>query len=241
MTTAADIITQALKKAGLQQLGQAPDASDTNDALLDLNDMLAQWRRKRWLVYHLIDLAKTSTQAQTYTVGPGGDFPVAYRPNKIEAGFLRLTTNVGGLPIDYPLTVIPAREQFNALALKTLVSFPKYLFYDPAYPLGTVEAYPIPNASIYELHITVRDVLQNFANTGIAVNLPEEYIPALKFNLAKRLRQSYGKKADSELNNLARDALDTIRLDTIAVPELTMPRTLIRSGGLYNIYGDFTY
>jgi hypothetical protein len=243
MTTANDIITQAAKKAGILGLGQTLDAADINDGLTDLNDMLAQWAVKRWLVYVLNNFLVVSTgQTTPYTVGPGGQFAIATaRPNRIEAAFLRQIGNIGGgLPIDYPLKVIPAREEYNATALKTLLSFPKYAYYSPEMPLGLLHIYPYPTAALYETHITVKNVLQQFADTTKTVSLPPEYIPALKYGLAKRLRQSYGKKADPELNNLARDGLDVLRQANIAVPELTMPQVLVRPS-LYNIYSDQTY
>jgi hypothetical protein len=70
--TPLDLITLALKKAGVVGVGQTPEAEDTNDAFSDLNMMLGQWNRRRWLVYHLLDVAKVSTGAASYTVGPNG-------------------------------------------------------------------------------------------------------------------------------------------------------------------------
>ncbi len=245
MPTGNDIVISAAKKAGVLGLGQALEGGDFVDILGDLNDMLAQWRRKRWLVFHLIDIAKVSDGRTTpYTVGPAGDFATTFRPAKIEAAFLRQIVNVG-LPVDYPLKVIQAREQYNNLALKMLVSFSKYVFYDPAFPAGTglgnLFLYPVPNAAIYEIHITAPEIL-NAITSGGNVNLPEEYFAALKFNLAKRVRQAYGKgkMPDEELNGLAYDSLDVLREANSAIPEMTMPRTLLRPGR-YNIFSDQTY
>ena len=62
------------------------------------------------------------------------------------------------------------------------------------------------------------------------------------FNLAKRLRQNYGKglRPDPELNAMAKDALETMRMSQIQAPQLTMP-PLLRRPSHYNIYGDITY
>lgn len=244
MPTGNDIVLSAAKKAGILGLGQTLEGGDFIDILGDLNDMIAQWRRKRWLVYHLVDVSKVSDGRTTsYTVGPSGDFNVTLRPAKIEAAFLRQIVNVG-LPIDYPLKVLWAREQYNNLALKTLVSFSKFVFYDPAYPVsavGNLFLYPVPNASIYEIHLSLPEVLNSVTSAGNIV-LPEEYFAALKYNLAKRVRQGYGKgkTPDMELNALAKDALDTIRGVNTAIPEMTMPKVLLRPSR-YNVFSDQSY
>ena len=90
MPTGNDIVNSAFKKAGLLGIGQTLDASDAVDGLADLNDMLAQWRRKRWMVYHLLDLSFTSDGRTTpYTIGPAGNFVIDPRPARIESGFIR--------------------------------------------------------------------------------------------------------------------------------------------------------
>jgi hypothetical protein len=247
MPTGNDIVIAAAKKGGILGLGQSLEGGDQVDILQDLNDMIALWRRKRWLVYHLIDVAKISDGRTTpYTVGPGGDFVVSLRPAKIEAAYLRQIVNVG-LPIDYPLKVLQAREQYNNLALKTLVSFSKFVFYDPSFtPSGNTGAgqlfiYPVPNAAIYEIHLTMVEVLNAVTSTG-NVSLPEEYFAALKFNLAKWVRQAYGKgkSPDTELNALAKDSLDTIKAINTTIPEAVMPRQILRPSK-YNIFSDQSY
>ena len=247
MALASDVVYQALKKAGIiQGPGQTPDASDTNDALSDLGDMLAQWNEKRWLIWHLLDFAFVSTgQITPYTVGPGGQFNMNPRPSKIEAAYLRQLTgpNFSGLPVDYPLQVINAREEYSNIALKGLVSFPKYVFLDTAFPLSFLYIYPEPNAGIYEVHIVVKDVFPVSLTLPTSfANYPAMTIPAMKFNLARRLRQAYGKgkQPDVELNALASDALSTIRNAQIQVPELQMPRMLVYPAK-YNILSDQYY
>lgn len=247
MALASDVVYQALKKAGIiQGPGQTPDASDTNDALSDLGDMLSQWNEKRWLIWHLIDFAFVSTgQTNPYTVGPGAQFNMSPRPSKIEAAFLRqlVGPNFNGLPVDYPLQVISAREEYDNVALKKLVSFPKYLFFDTAYPVGFLHIYPYPNAGIYEIHISVKDVFPVTLTLPTSfANYPPMTIPAMKFNLARRLRQAYGKgkQPDVELNALANDALSTMRNAQIQVPELQMPRMLVYPAK-YNILSDQYY
>lgn len=238
MTTALDVVSSALRKSGVLGVGQTANAEDSNDAFSDLNDMLAQWQRKRWLVYHLADVAFTSTGAQSYTVGPTSNFVVAARPDKLEAAFLRML-NSSQQP-DVPLRIITAHEDYNRIAIKTQGTYPNVVFYDPAYPVGLLYPWPVPASGLYELHITIKETLGALANLAATINLPPEYIPALKFNLAVRINASYpGSDPIPDVVALAKDSLNTIRLANGAVPEMRMPSGLTARMGRYNVYTDY--
>ena len=239
MVTPLDIVTQSLKKAGVLGVGQTPLAEDTNDALLDLNDMIAQWARKRWLMWHLLDVHKVSTGAMSYTVGVGGDFNTP-RPDRLEAAFFRQLVQSQPNQVDYPLELIESRETYNNIALKSLSTFPTSIFYDAAYPLGVIYPWPVPQATIYEIHLTVKDTLTQFSSLTQTINMPPEFIAAMKFNLAIRLRQAYMLPVDPALVALAKDSLAVIRGANTQIPTLVMPSDLIRPG-LYNVYSDQFY
>lgn len=235
VTTARDLLTLALNDAGVVGIGQTAKAEDINKAFDRLNIMIAQWRRKRWLVYRLVTTALTSTGAQSYTVGAGGDFNIA-RPDKLEDAFLRML-NTGPNQVDYPLTVLAAREDYNRVRVKSLVAFPTYVFYDPVYPTGVLYPWPIPSATIYALHITTKQVLAAFANLSDSINLPEEYHGALLYNMALRLRVAYRLPRDEKLEDLSRDALNVIRESNAQIARLQMPGALRRGPG-YDVYSD---
>jgi hypothetical protein len=235
--TAFDIVVQALKKAGVLGVGQTPLAEDTNDAFYDLNDMIAQWARKRWLMWHLLDISLVSTGAMSYTVGIGGDFNTP-RPDRLEAAFFRQIVPSQPNQIDYPLELIESREAYNNIALKSLKTFPTSIFYDAAYPIGTIYPWPVPQATIYEIHLTVKDTLAQFATLTQVINMPPEFVAAMKFNLAIRLKQSYQLPVDIALVALAKDSLAVIRSANTQIPTLNMPSDLIRGGLNYNVFSD---
>lgn len=238
MTTANDLILLSLKESGVLGVGQTPQAEDANDALRLLNAMMGQWQRRRWLVYHLIDVVKTGTGALSYSVGPGGDFDAA-RPDKIEAAYFRNVTQPAPNNVDYPLAPIWSREEYNQIALKSLASFPQVYFYDSAWPMGFVFVWPVPSAQ-YEIHISIKDTLQTFSSLTTEINLPPEYEEALHYNLAVRLRPLYQLSPDVQIIQLAKLALNTIKNANAQVPSLEMPTDLKR-GGIYNIYSDNQY
>lgn len=277
-TTAGDICKAALQDGNILGVGQEPLAEDLTKAQARLQWMLQQWERKRWLVYHLVDLKKVSTGAISYTIGPGADIetgsadqfnlqfnpqfgnaqmarnaiPQSTRPARIESCFLRQlqappTTDVispyGGNLIDYPMRILQSREDYNRIALKSLVSFPGYLFYDSAWPQGILYPWPVPQANIYELHVTVMAQLPiAFATANAPVNLPYEYYSAMVLNLAVWLRSLYGVPTfqGDPLPGLAKNALAVLRGANVQIARLQIPEGLGMSLQ-YNIFSDQAY
>jgi hypothetical protein len=237
MTTAAALILQAQKAAGIVGVGQSASGEDTADALFQLNAMIGQWNRKRWMIYHLIDTALTSTGAESYTVGPSGAFNIP-RPDRLEGAYFRQLVSGSPNLVDYPLGILEAREDYSRIRLKTLTTWPQVAFYDAAYPLGSLYVYPVPQAGLFEIHILTKDTISSITNLAETYNLPPEYDAALTWNLAVRLRSAYGLPPDPVKIGLAKDALNVIRNANAQVPRLRMPRGLRMSGGGYNIFSD---
>lgn len=245
-TSVADICKSALMEAGAIGVGQTPLAEDIADAWARLQWMLQEWNRKRWLVFHLKTMEIVSTGATSYTIGPGGNFDTgsAQRPDRLEDGnFLRQLTQSQPNQIDYRLILLQSMEDYNKIALKQLVSFPYYIYYDPGYPLGTIYAWPVPQASIYSLGILLKDQLPvAFTSAAQEFSIPFEYLNAMVLNLAVRLRPKYGIRAlpGDQLIGLAKDSLAVLRGANAQIARLQMPEELTRPG-IYNIFSDQFY
>jgi hypothetical protein len=240
VATGADIVTYALKKAGVLGVGRNASSQDNTDALADLNDMIAEWNTQRWMVWDLLVPGFVSDGRTTpYTIGPNGNYNVSRRPDRLESGFLRQIVQ-SGLNVDTPIEIIPAGEEYDRLSLKQLTSFTLYAFLDSEWPVGNIFLYPWPNASQYEMFFRLKDVIPIVtASTDLSV-IPDTYMSAMKFNLARRLRQAYGKgmTPDTELNNLARNSLDVVKQSNLQIPELVMPKVLTMTSSSYNILSD---
>jgi hypothetical protein len=237
MTTAVDLITLALKDIGALGIGQAISAEDTADALATLNMMLGQWQGERLSVYHLVDTAIPSTGAQSYTVGAGGNFNIQ-RPIAINAAYARLNAG-SATPIDYPVAIIDSREDYSRIALKALQSFPSYVYYDPAFPLGNLIFYPVPN-NTFELHIVTMEALPQFAAPATVVSLPPEYMAAIRYNLALYLAPSYQIEPQRALVQLAMNAKRVVKRMNWQGQSMTMPRGL-GSKQRFNIFSGNNY
>lgn len=247
MTTPLDIIKLALKDAGVLGVGQTPLAEDLNDAFTRLNWMVSSWARKRWLVYHLIDVVAVSTGAQSYSIGPGCDFDVSVRPDKIYSAFLRqwgggvdaqtIPTNA----VDYQVRILPSREDYNRLVMKGMTpALTYYLFYDADWPQGVVCPWPAPTAGVYEMHLSIKQPIEEFTDPSQELNFPPEYKSALHYNLAERLRAAYHLPIPpgDQLAGWAKDSISVLRGANSQVPTMTMPDTLKNRRGSYNVLTD---
>ncbi|MFC4275563.1 hypothetical protein [Achromobacter aloeverae] len=235
-TTPRDIINLSLKTANVLGVGQAASAEDVNDAFNVMNMMMAQWQRRRYMVYQLITQSVQGTSALSYTVGPGGDFDIP-RPAKLESAFFRQNQNTP-LPVDYPLTILRAREDYNRIAIKNLNAFPQYAFYDAGNPVGNLFIWPVPNNQ-YEVFITVMQQLQQFDNLSDEIVLPPEYKAALMWNLTLELYPLYGLPVSDVVARKAEASMRIIEQANTQIPRMAMPVSLQSTTGTYNIYGDF--
>lgn len=238
--TAADVIRMAMLNARIVSLSQTIYAEDMQLGLNMLNGMIGQWNRRRWLIWHLIDIAVETTGNEKYSVGVGGDFDVV-RPDQIEAAYFRQVITTQPNQVDYPLTLITSREDYSLIALKSLSSWPAWLYYDPAYPEGYAYPWPIPQAGLYYLHLVIKDMLQGIPDLQTPINLPPEYFEALWSNLAVRLGGAYPTvEIPQSTIALARSSLDTMRAANAQIPLMKMPAGLGK-GGLYNVFSDQIY
>lgn len=244
MSTWIDLISLIFRDSGVLGVGQALQAQDTSDAVRRINMMLSQWKRRRWLVYHLVDYSLLMDGSLFYTIGAGGDLNVA-RPNSIESAFMRQAVQSVPNQIDYPLRLIQSYEDYSRIALKNMQAGPSwYLFYDSGYPLGKLYPWPLAGGSAggsgpFEMHIQVKDELTAIttANLGQEIALPPEYEQAVYSVQMQMVRSAYRLPPDATINGLARASLETLRTSNLQIPTLNMP-VGIRGGGGYNIFSD---
>lgn len=224
INTPFDLIVQTLKRTGVLGIGQTPTAEDCNDAFDALNGMIAQWNRKRWLVWAIDDIAFSSTGANSYTIGPGSNFNTP-RPDKLEAAYVRLLPVSNGQPIDTWLNIINSHEDYATITLKNLQTWPSNVFYDTQFPIGNLLFWPVPPTGQFEMHVLVKNQIVPFTSIqeNISADIPPEYFEALSWNLAARLRPSYQLPPDIQVTNLAKIALNVLRQANVQVSVLKTP------------------
>lgn len=126
----------------------------------------------------------------TYTTP--GDIPIA-RPLRIINGFTRLTTS-GISQVDYPMQPISV-DQWSAIGLKNQPGpWPKVVYYDAAYPLGTLYFFPNPSQG-GEVHLWTDMLFSDYPTLNTPINLPQGYERFLKVALAIELWPEYKGQA----------------------------------------------
>lgn len=240
------LLTDALVTGGIVGLDESVEPEVINKAFRIANRMIAQWQHERYMVYQLVDYGFTSTGAQSYSVGAGQNFNINPRPDRLEYAFLRQPSgnglpgpNAGTQPFDWPLDVIDAYEDYAAIRLKTLGTFSTAVFYDPGFPVATLRPWPVPAASIYELHILCKQTLAQFPSLQSPMVFPPEYAAALEWCMARRFRVAFQMPSDPDLNTLAAQGKNIIRKANTQIPTLRMPSELIQNGDMaYNYRSD---
>lgn len=204
MATALDMIKRSMRLLGALGQGEVPTAQEATDGLNALNTMLDSWLVDRLMVYQILEETFTWTaNASSKTIGSGGDFNTT-RPTRILPGFTRINS------VDYPYEVID-QDQYDALPYKTVTSsFPDKIYYDNAATLGTLYAYPIPNADV-SLHLNSWKQLQSFTTLSTALTLPPGYQRAIEFNLAVEFAPELGLPVPANVAQIANQAKAAIK------------------------------
>lgn len=171
-------------------VGETPSADESADGLTALNALLDALWNERLMVYAIRqDSATWASGNASRTVGTGGNIAIT-RPQRVENVFFRDSANV-----DHPVEILRDRQLYDAIPVKaTTSSYPQVVFYDPAYPLATMYAYPVPSQTL-TVYIDSWQQLQSFSALTTDVSLPPGYEDMLAFNLAVSFAPEFGAAA----------------------------------------------
>lgn len=184
--TALTLITSALNKIGTYAAGEPISAADSSQSLEILNLMVDSWSNESLTTYAVSEQSTVLVPGQyQYTIGTGGNIN-ATRPLRIleSPGTCYVLDSNGNR---YNLQVVD-QSRWNLIGNIAAVTanFPNTLFYDPQYPLGIINVYPIPNIS-WTLYFDSYLQLTDFALLSSAMSLPPGYGKAIVDNLALEL------------------------------------------------------
>lgn len=214
MTQPLDIINGALSAMGALAPGETLDAALAADAFNMLNDMLDLESNENFMIYNIIEIIAPSIAGQTaWTIGPGGEIN-SIRPLNIHSAFVRVSG------IDFTIAIINL-EKYELIGLKQLSGpWPKALYYQPTYPLGTINLWPLPASG--ELHLFASNLFTRFSTINDTVEFPPGYQMWMKFSLAAYLAPGYGKGAMVQLlSGFASEAKAKIKISNM-VPQQTV-------------------
>jgi hypothetical protein len=242
LTTPQSLVSLALRAIGIIGEGQIASAETNNDTFDVLNGMIGQWNRKRWMIYHEVDVSVAVTGQQSYVVGPGGDINVP-RVDRLEWAFYRqFAQNAPGQQfVDFPLRILQSREDYAQIPLKELTSWPLAVFFDSGNPTGTLYPVPIPTVLTDSIHIGLKEHLSQFVALIQPINLPDEYVEAIWTNLAIRVAAIFpGTQITPAIEGLAKASISTVQTANTQIPTMNLVPGLTRPP-LFNIFSYQRY
>jgi len=206
--TRDQIITQALRKLGVLEIGSTPDADTVADAAVSLNLLIKQFSTEGLKLWKISELIIPLTSGQTtYTLG-GSSSSLMYdslnptvaitdKPLKVIQGFYR---NKQSTPaIDTPVMLV-SKQEYNVLGSKFSTGTANTIFYDPRKLNGVLYVYLTPDVNAQtnlELHIVAQLPLDDL-NTALDIpDFPNEWMNCLVWSLADELALQYGVPMNS--------------------------------------------
>lgn len=239
--TVADLIKQSLRLLKVCGPTETPGATELADGLVILNEMIDAYNVERLFIYQTLRDSHNLTASQaSYTIGTGGDFNQT-RPVKIESAGVILDSSVAS-PIEIPLEVLLNYDEWASIYLKLLPStYPRKLYYNPTFPLGTIYLWPVPTGSALQLILGTWGILTAFATTATTVSVPPGYQTLLRTNFALWVAEEYGVTPTDSVILQAQKAVERVKDLNISkeVPVLTTSYPQTERGRFNIILGDW--
>lgn len=195
MATAGDIVTDALRLAGIISDENAASAVQMSGGLEMLNGMLSAWGTTSQTRAGTQRLTFTLT-GSTITFGTGGDIATRIQ------GASSVWVNSGS--IDYPLIRVSIQD-YEQIAFKGVGGIPSVFCLDNGYPLNTMRLYPVP-ATGQILYVDAVLPMGEYTTSADDVALPPETRRAARYNLAIEFCAAYGADPTPALVRLAQDS-----------------------------------
>jgi len=201
--TRDQVITQALRKLGVIELGDTPDATTLTNAAFDLNLLVKHLNSgglKLWKTSELIVPYQAGVTSYALGTATGITFydvlnphvPVTDKPLKVIQAWYRNTSVTPN--IDTPVMLL-SKQEYNVLGSKFSTGTSNSIFYDPRSTKGYLYVYLTPDtttATNMEIHLVAQMPIQDPLTGEAAVDFPDEWYNCLVWNLADQLAVEYG-------------------------------------------------
>ncbi|MES2136997.1 MAG: hypothetical protein V4502_08065 [Pseudomonadota bacterium] len=204
--TFLDIAIDALREITvLGATDLAPEAVDAQLCLRTGNRMLDAWAARKVYAYSIDFTAYTLVpNLAPHTIGPtGATFTVGQRPVRLEGAALILNNVTPN--VDSPILNIRDAAWWNNQRVKSLkTAVPTDVYYNPAWPNGQLNFWPVPDFA-YGVRLETWVLLPQFTNLTDPFSFPPAFREAFVLSLAELLCRPFGKK-QQEVPDLKGDA-----------------------------------
>lgn len=188
-TTAGDLMKRAYATARIVDPREDLDSHQISEGMDSLNEIIKYFQKSGmplWAVKkNSINLVKSQ---QSYTCGTSGT-GMTERPLKILEAFYRDGDQ------DTPIDQV-SREEYWNLGDKTTEGIPNQFYYDPQIDLGVLYVFNVAdsNAAGNDLHFIYQRPFEDIDSQTNTFDFPQEWLLALRYNLAVDLAYSNGIK-----------------------------------------------
>ena len=201
--TRDQIISIALTKLGVLEIGSTPDSTTIDYAAMSFNILIKQLSTEGLKLWKTSELIIPLTVSQTaYTLG-GASSDLMYdslaptvaitdRPLRIIHGFYRNTETTPY--IDTPVMVM-SKQEYNVLGSKFSTGVANTIFYDVKTLSGILYVYLTPDSyssTNLELHLVAQMPLNDISSSADVPDFPNEWMNCLVWSLADQLSLDYG-------------------------------------------------
>jgi len=232
MPSALQIVTKAMKIAGVIGQNETPSSSEADDGLVSLNDLLASWDTDETYVFaYESQTYPLVNGTNSYTIGTGGVFNTD-RPVIFDS----VVANLQG--ISYPLKELNAQD-YADIAYKAMgTGIPEFYYCDFAFPIATIYLYGAPSSGI-TLTIGKSTRLTQFADLTTQYTFPPGYNRLLNYGLAMEIAPDYGVSLTPEAQFIASESKANVRNRNLPAPVMKTEVGLIT--GVYGYSNGVQY
>lgn len=203
VVTRDQIISIALRKLGVLELGDTPDANTLANANMSLNLLIKQMSTEGLKLWKNQELVIPLTSSKTLYVLGGSTSDLMYdslspttaitdRPLKALQAFYR---NVSTTPvIDTPVMLL-SKQEYNVLGSKASTGTANSVFLDVKALSSLLYVYLTPDTfsqSNLQLHLVAQMPLNDIMLSTDIPDFPNEWMNTLVWNLADQLAIEYG-------------------------------------------------
>ena len=219
MATVLTLITDTLVELGIIGSGEtSATGEDGALALSRLQSMIDTFNAESLLVLsEQADIYTLPANTQSPTIGqgsPAANF-VAVRPVSIKAA-----NTIDAFLVRRPIDVRGDRDWWASIQNRGAVGIPEQLWYNPVYPNGVINLYPVPSTSMQLELFTETQVDGAALGLSTTLSLAPAYYEMLLYNLAWRLATPFGRNP-ANYEAAASRSRATVKAKNIRIPKLT--------------------
>jgi len=156
----------------------------------------------------------------TFAISATSGIPI---PRPVVVEDVRIVDTSQSPDLELSLTML-TDQAWEAVPQKDLTNtWPTSWYYNPTFPYGTLQFWPIPTSTTLQGAIYVKTQISEFDALSSTVTLPPAYFRALVKNLALDLCPSYGKEPSGLLLKQAADSLASLKRANIKPMDLGFP------------------